>query len=64
MPNLPTEDILNPVNLVIPNYTTAIKETLIVEVGTLVYDTDLGKLSVCVTARTAGAAAWEDVTSA
>lgn len=60
----PTNEQLNPRTLVIPNFTTAVKETLLVEIGTLVYDTTLSKLSVCITARTTGAAAWEDVTSA
>lgn len=60
----PTNEQLNPVSLVIPNYTTAVIETLLVEVGTIVYDITKSKLSVCVTARTAGAAAWEDITSA
>ena len=60
----PTNEFLNPRTLVIPNFTTAQKEALLVEIGTLVYDTDLVKLSFCVTARTTGAAAWEDVTSA
>ena len=56
----PTNEQLNPRTLVIPNYTTAIKETLLVEIGTLVYDTTLGKLNVCITARTTGAGAWEE----
>lgn len=64
MPNSPSNDIINPISIVIPNHTTAVIETLLVEVGTLVYDITKSKLSVCVTARTAGAAAWEDVTSA
>ena len=64
MPNLPNEEILNPLALVIPNMTTTEKEALVVEVGTLVMDTTLGKLSFCITARTTGGAAWEDVTSA
>ena len=56
-------EVLNPINIVIPNLTTTNKELLLAEVGTLVYDITLAKLSVCVTARTAGGAAWEDVTS-
>ena len=64
MPSQPSNDILHPNHLVIPNLTTTAKEALITEIGTLVYDTTLSKLSVCVTARTTGAAAWEDVTSA
>ena len=64
MPNQPSNDHLKPKSITIPVLTTAQKEALIVEVGTLVMDTGLGKLSFCVTARTTGAAAWEDVTSA
>lgn len=60
----PTNEILNPTALVIPNLTTTNIELLLVELGTLVYDITKGKLSFCVTARTTGAAAWEDVTSA
>lgn len=58
-----TNDILNPVSLVIPKATTAVIDTLICEVGTLMFDTTKGKLSVCIT-KAAGAASWEDVTSA
>ena len=64
MPNQPSNDHLKPKSITIPVLTTAQKEALLVEVGTLVMDTGLGKLSFCVTARTLGAAAWEDVTSA
>lgn len=63
MPNLPSDDILNPKAIVIPNMTTTNKELLLVEIGTLVYDVTLSKLSVCITARTTGGAAWEDVTA-
>jgi len=59
----PTNDILNPTSIVIPNMTTTNKELLVCELGTLVYDTTLNKLSVCVAARTVGSGGWEDVTS-
>ena len=59
----PTNEQLNPVSLVLPNYTTTQIELMLVEVGTLVYDITKGKLSFCVSARTTGAAAWEDVSS-
>ena len=59
----PTNEFLNPTSLVLPNMTTAEKEALIVEVGTVVYDTDLSKISFCKTARTTGGAAWDEVTS-
>ena len=65
MPSLTNNsDIINPISLVIPNLTTTAIELLVVEAGTLVYDITKSKLSVCVTARTVGAAAWEDITSA
>ena len=64
MPNQPSNDHLKPRSLTIPVLTTTQKEALLVEVGTIVMDTTLGKLSFCVTSRTTGAAAWEDVTSA
>ena len=59
----PTNEQLNPVSFVVPHYTTTQIELMLVEVGTLVYDITKSKLSFCVTARTTGAAAWEDVTS-
>ena len=55
-------EFLNPRNLVLPHYTTAEKEALIVETGTIVWDETLAHISVCITARTAGAAAWEETT--
>lgn len=64
MPLQPSNDHLKPRSITIPVLTTTQKELLIVEVGTLVMDTTLGKLSFCITARTTGGAAWEDVTSA
>lgn len=59
----PVNEILNPVHLVIPNYTTTIRDTLLAEVGTLIYNTTTSKLNVCVTAAV-GAGNWEAVTSA
>ena len=59
------EVILNELRaLVLPKYTTAVIDTLIAEKGAIVYDTTKNKISVCITAGTAGAASWEDVTSA
>ena len=59
----PTNEHLKPKSITIPVLTTAQKEALLVEIGTLVMDTSLGKLSFCITARNTGGAAWEDVTS-
>jgi len=55
-------DILNPQALIIPIVTTAVKNTMIAEVGTIVFDSDLGKLSIC-KAKAAAAASWEAITS-
>lgn len=55
-------DILHPRALILPKLTTAVIDTLIAEVGTIVYDTTKNKISVCITAS-AGAASWEDITS-
>ena len=60
---MPDEIINTLKTLVLPKYTTAVIDTLICEVGTIVYDTTKNKISICITAA-AGAASWEDVTSA
>ena len=59
----PTNEHLKPRSITLPVLTTTQKELLLVEQGTIVYDTTLNKLSFCITARTTGGAAWEDVTS-
>ncbi|MAH51097.1 hypothetical protein CMI37_35095 [Candidatus Pacearchaeota archaeon] len=56
-------DNLNPLSLVIPSVTTAVRDVLVSEVGTLVYNTTTGKLNICITAA-AGSGNWEAVTSA
>lgn len=59
-----TADILQPKSLVIPYVgSTSVKYTMVPEVGTIVFDGTLGKLSVCVVS-TVGSSAWETVTSA
>ncbi len=63
MPLQPSNDHLKPKSLTLPVLTSTQKEALVVEQGTIVYDTTLNKLSFCITARTTGAGAWEDVTS-
>ena len=60
----PTNDQLNPVSLVLPNYTTTQRDLMIVELGTIIFNTTTGKVNVCVTGQTAGAGSWEAVTSA
>ena len=63
MPNQPNNDILHPVNLVLPVLTTAVINTLVADVGSIVYDSTKNKISICIN-KAAGAANWEDVTSA
>lgn len=50
-----SEDILFPKALVLPKMTTAVRDTLIAEVGTIIYDTTTG--SVCV-ANAAALGSW------
>ena len=49
-----SEDILYPKSLVLPVLTTAVIDTLVADVGTIVYDATKNKISVCVT-KAAGA---------
>jgi len=56
-------DNLNPLSLVIPKMTTSVRDTLIAEVGTIIYNTTTNKLNICITAA-AGSGSWEAVTSA
>lgn len=48
--------------LVLPKYTTTVRDTLVAEVGTLIYNTTTNKLNFCKTAA-AGSGSWEAVTS-
>jgi len=52
-----------PAALVIPGVTTAVRDTLVADVGTLVYNTTTNKLNFCKT-KAAGAGSWEAITSA
>jgi len=60
---LPINDILRPKALVLPKITTAVRDTLVAELGTIIYNTTTDKLNFCKTAA-AGAGSWEAVTSA
>lgn len=62
MPNQPSNDILNPVALILPKITTTVRDTLVAEVGTIIYNTTSNKINFC-KAATAAAASWEAVTS-
>ncbi len=56
-------DILNPKALIIPVITTAVRDTLVAEVGTVIFNSTTSKLNFCKT-KAAGAGSWEAVTSA
>jgi hypothetical protein len=58
----PNQDELYPKSLVIPQVTTAVRDTLLADVGTLIYDSTQDKLCFC-KAKAAAAASWEAVTS-
>lgn len=56
-------DVLNPLALIIPKVSEAVRDTMVAEIGTIIYNTDTDKLNFCKTAA-AGAGNWEAVTSA
>lgn len=57
------EEILNTLKtLVIPQVTTAVRNTMVADVGTIIYDSTQNKLCFCI-AKAAAAASWELITS-
>lgn len=58
-----TNDVLNPCCLILPKYTTAVRDTMVAEVGTIIFNTTTSKINICKT-KAAGAGSWEAVTSA
>lgn len=48
---------------IMPSVTTAVRDTLVCDVGTVIYNTTTSKLNFCKT-KAAGAGSWEAVTSA
>ena len=59
----PTNEILNPISLVLPNYTTTQRDLMMCEVGTVIWNTTTSKLNICDVAQTANATSWTVVTS-
>lgn len=55
-------EIVRPQALVIPSVTTAVRDTLVAEVGTIIYNTTTNKINICKT-KEAGSGSWEAVTS-
>jgi len=58
----PSQDELYPLSLVLPHVTTAVRDTLLADVGTVIYNSTTDKLNFCVS-KAAGAGSWEAVTS-
>ena len=59
----PTNEHLNPVSLVLSNYTTTQRDLLIVELGTIIFNITTSKVNVCDVGQTAGSTSWAVVTS-
>ncbi len=59
----PTDELLNPKSLVIPKMTETIRDLLVAEEGTLIYNVTTNKLNICDVSRTAGSSSWAVVTS-
>lgn len=51
------------VQLIVPSVTTAVRDTLVADVGTIIFNTTTNKLNVC-KAKAAAAGSWEAITSA
>ena len=58
----PSQEELYPKHLVLPSVTTAVRDTLLADVGTLIWNTTSSKINIC-KAKAAAAASWEAVTS-
>jgi hypothetical protein len=50
--------------LIVPVVTTAVRDTMVCEVGTLIFNFTTKKLNICVVETVASSASWEVVTSA
>lgn len=59
----PTNDFLNPIALVLPKVTEAVRDTMVSEIGSIIYNTTTNKIDIC-KAAVAAAASWEEVSSA
>ena len=62
MAGIPT-DLLYPRALILPSVTTAVRDTMVADVGTIIFNTTTSKLNFCKT-KAAGAGNWEAITSA
>ena len=58
-----TNEILNPKALIIPVLTEAVRDLMLAEIGTIIFNSTSSKLNYCKT-KAIGAGSWEAVTSA
>jgi len=49
--------------LIVPSVSTAVRDTMVADVGTIIFNVTTSKLNFCKT-KAAGAGSWEAVTSA
>lgn len=49
--------------MIAPSVSTAVRNTLVADVGTIIWNTTTSKLNVC-KAKAAAAGSWEEITSA
>ena len=55
--------LLYPKALILPSVTTAVRDTMVADVGAIIYNSTTNKLNYCKT-KAAGAGNWEAITSA
>ena len=59
----PSQDELYPKSLILPQVTTAVRDILLADEGTLIYNSTTNKINFC-KIKAIGAGSWEEVTSA
>ncbi len=57
-----TNEILNPISLVLPVVTETIRDTMAGQVGQIIYNSTTNKIDIC-KSSTVAAASWGEVTS-
>ena len=58
----PSQDELYPQSLVLPHFTDGVRNTLLADIGTVIWNTSDGAINVCI-AKAAAASSWSKVTS-
>ena len=58
----PSQDELYPQSIVFPQFTSAVRNTLLADVGTVIFNSTTNKFNFCKT-KAAAATSWEELTS-